>query len=428
MIISESFKMVEWAHATNIYEVNIRQYTPEGTFSAFAQHLTRLKDMGVETLWLMPVQPIGKVNRKGTMGSYYSIQDYVSVNPEYGTLDDFKSLVQQAHQMGFKLIIDWVANHTSWDHAWTKTNPEFFTLDDNGNFRPPYPEWADVIDLNFDSTELRSAMIAAMKFWITEFDIDGFRCDMAHLVPLDFWKAARKDLDIEKKLFWLAETEDANYHEAFDVSYTWQFLHKMEAFWKNETNISGLDSVLYQYTTVFPDSAIRLFFTSNHDENSHSGSEYKRMGDAAKSFAVLCSTWNGIPLVYSGQELPNYKSIQFFEKDPINWTGEYELHTFYKTLLNLHSINPALRAADKNVKTYRIKTSEDQYIFTFLRKNSNHEVFVILNLSNMANLRFDIQSDKITGVFKNSFTGEVFDFTDEKSFMMQPWEFLVFEK
>jgi len=428
MIISESFKMVEWAHATNIYEVNIRQYTPEGTFSAFAQHLTRLKDMGVETLWLMPVQPIGKVNRKGTMGSYYSIQDYVSVNPEYGTLDDFKSLVQQAHQMGFKLIIDWVANHTSWDHAWTKTNPEFFTLDDNGNFRPPYPEWADVIDLNFDSTELRSAMIAAMKFWITEFDIDGFRCDMAHLVPLDFWKAARKDLDIEKKLFWLAETEDANYHEAFDVSYTWQFLHKMEAFWKNETNISGLDSVLYQYTTVFPDSAIRLFFTSNHDENSHSGSEYKRMGDAAKSFAVLCSTWNGIPLVYSGQELPNYKSIQFFEKDPINWTGEYELHTFYKTLLNLHSINPALRAADENVKTYRIKTSEDQYIFTFLRKNSNHEVFVILNLSNMANLRFDIQSDKITGVFKNSFTGEVFDFTDEKSFMMQPWEFLVFEK
>jgi len=428
MIISESFKMVEWAHATNIYEVNIRQYTPEGTFSAFAQHLTRLKDMGVETLWLMPVQPIGKVNRKGTMGSYYSIQDYVSVNPEYGTLDDFKSLVQQAHQMGFKLIIDWVANHTSWDHAWTKTNPEFFTLDDNGNFRPPYPEWADVIDLNFDSTELRSAMIAAMKFWITEFDIDGFRCDMAHLVPLDFWKAARKDLDIEKKLFWLAETEDANYHEAFDVSYTWQFLHKMEAFWKNETNISGLDSVLYQYTTVFPDSALRLFFTSNHDENSHSGSEYKRMGDAAKSFAVLCSTWNGIPLVYSGQELPNYKSIQFFEKDPINWTGDYELHTFYKTLLNLHSNNPALRAADENVKTYRINTSEDQYIFTFLRKNSNHEVFVILNLSNMANLRFDIQSDKITGVFKNSFTGEVFDFTDEKSFMMQPWEFLVFEK
>ena len=281
--MNSHFATVDWAHNTNIYEVNLRQYTEEGTFTAFAKHLPRLKDMGVHTLWLMPIQPIGQLNRKGILGSYYSISDYTTVNPEYGTVDDFKLLVEYAHELGFKLIIDWVANHTSWDHVWTKTNPEFFTKDEQGNFRPPYPDWADVIDLNFDNRDLWTAMIDDMKFWITHFDIDGFRCDMAHLVPLDFWKEARTTLDKEKKLFWLAETEEPGYHEAFDASYTWEFLHKMEAYWKRETNIVGLDYVLNKYKSDFPASAMRLFFTSNHDENSHSGSEYKRMGDAAKA-------------------------------------------------------------------------------------------------------------------------------------------------
>lgn len=423
-----NFSPVSWAHNTNIYEVNLRQYTPEGTFNAFAAHLHRLKDMGVQTLWLMPVQPIGHLNRKGTMGSYYSIQDYTSVNPEYGTLDDFKSLLQQAHELGFKVIIDWVANHTSWDHVWTKSNPDFFTKDEHGSFRPPYPDWADVIDLNYDNKQLWKAMIDAMKFWVTNFDIDGFRCDMAHLVPLDFWKAAREDLDKEKKLFWLAETEEPSYHEAFDVSYTWEFLHKMEEYWRKETNIHGLDSVLHKYDSVFPASAMRLYFTSNHDENSHSGSEYKRIGDAAKAFAVLCATWNGIPLIYSGQELPVYNAIKFFEKDPIKWAGENKLHDFYKTLLNLHSVHPALAAADTNTKTHRIRTSDDGNVFAYLRKNGEREVLIVLNLSGNNDLHFEIMDDKVTGVYKNVFSGAANDFTTEKYFEMQGWEFLVYEK
>jgi alpha-amylase len=419
---------VEWASATNIYEVNVRQYTPEGTFNAFAKELPRLKDMGVQTLWFMPIQPVGEKNRKGTLGSYYSIKDYTAINPEFGTLDDFKRLVKEAQAMGFKVIIDWVANHTSWDHVWTKSNPDFYTKDSSGNFAPPFPDWADVIDLNYHNKLLWTEMINDMKYWVKETGIDGFRCDMAHLVPLDFWKEARKELDAEKPLFWLAETEEPAYHEAFDASYTWEFLHKMEAYWKRETTIAGLDSVLYKYDSTFASSAIRMYFTSNHDENSHSGTEYERMGDAAKAFAVLTATWNGIPLIYSGQELPNKKRIEFFEKDTIQWTGNNDLHEFYKVLLNLHSTHPALRAADDAVRTYRIKTSEDANVFAFLRKNGEREVLVVLNLSDQRDLHFDIIDEHVAGTYKNVFSGAANDFTNSKSFEMQSWEFLVYEK
>ena len=422
------FKPVQWAHNTNIYEVNLRQYTAEGTFNAFASHLPRLKDMGVETLWLMPIQPIGIMNRKGTLGSYYSISDYVSVNPEYGTMEDFGLLMKQTHELGFKIIIDWVANHTAWDHVWTRSDPDFFSKDENGNFRPPYPDWADVIHLNYNNRRLWSAMIDAMRFWVTHYDIDGFRCDMAHLVPLDFWKAAREELDKEKKLFWLAETEEPRYHEAFDASYTWEFLHKTEAYWRRETTIGGLDAVLYKYDSDFTANAMRLYFTSNHDENSHSGSEYARMGEAALTFAVLCATWNGIPLIYSGQELPNYNPLRFFEKDTIQWTGECKLHEFYKTLLSLHSNHKALRAGDSNVTTYRIRTTNDENVFAFLRKNGDKEVLVLLNLSPNNELQFDIIDDKVTGSYKNIFSGAATDLTTEKNFQMLGWEFLVFEK
>ncbi|HEX3166604.1 MAG TPA: alpha-amylase family glycosyl hydrolase, partial [Chitinophagaceae bacterium] len=388
--MKNTFTPVAWTHHTNIYEVNIRQYSDAGTLNAFAEHLPRLKDMGVETLWLMPLQPIGKLHRKGILGSYYSISDYISLNPEYGLLDDFKLLVEEAHRYNMKVIIDWVANHTSWDHVWTQTHPDFFSKNEYGDFRPPYPDWADVIHLNYENKELWLEMVNAMKFWVKNFDIDGFRCDMAHLVPLDFWEYARTELDNEKKLFWLAETEEPNYHEVFDASYTWKFLHTMESYWERETNIDGLDAVLRRYESAFPKSAIRMFFTSNHDENSHSGSEYERMGHAAKAFAVLCATWNGVPLIYSGQELPNSQRLKFFEKDPIQWTGNFGLHNFYKTLLELHRDHPALHAADENVRTYRIPTSEDEKIFSFLRKIEEREVLVILNLSAIDDLHFEI--------------------------------------
>jgi len=427
--MNKPFQTVDWAHNTSIYEVNVRQYSADGTFNAFAKALPRLKDMGVQTIWFMPITPISRQNRKGTLGSYYACSDYVSINPEFGTLKDFKSTVRKAHKLGLKVMVDWVANHTGWDHVWTKSNPEFYTKDEKGNFCPPFPDWEDVIHLNYSNPELRKAMIQAMMFWVKECDLDGFRCDMAHLVPVDFWKEARTELDALKPLFWLAETEEVSYHEVFDASYAWQLLHAMEKFSKGETSINGLDEVLYMYDTVFPVTALRVFFTSNHDENSHSGSEYERMGEAARPFAVLCATRGGLPLIYSGQELPMVnKRLHFFDKDFIPWTGKYELNDFYKTLLTLRLNNPALNAGDPDVRTYRLDTTNNTSVFAYLRKNKEREVMVILNLSSHDNLRFSIIGSVMDGVYLNVFSGISSDFGVEKNFEMNKWEYLVFEK
>jgi glycosidase len=424
--MNSEFKPPLWAHQTNIYEINLRQFTEEGTFNAFAKHLPRLRDMGVEVLWFMPIYPVGLKNRKGTLGSYYSIRDYHAVNPDYGTMRDFLALADTAHQMGFKIMLDWVANHSAWDHVWTETHPEFFRRDEHGNFTPPYPEWADVIKLNYENPEMRQAMIDAMKFWVREFDIDGYRCDMAHLVPLDFWKETRQAVDSVKPLFWLAESEEINYHQVFDASYTWEFLHTMERFWRRETNISGIDSVLSKYHDQFPPNSLRIYFTSNHDENSHSGSEYHRIGEAAKAFAVLCATWNGIPMIYGGQELPNYKPLKFFEKDTIEWSENIQLQEFYKRLLTLKKKNPALRAADTNASTQKIRTNADDKIFSFLRKNGNDKVLVVLNLS-PDSFEFDIE-ENLSGRFDEIFSAGVKDFSRDKTLSVGPWQYSVFEK
>ena len=416
---------MDWGKNTNIYEINVRQYTPEGTFKSFATHLPRLKDMGVQVLWFMPIYPIGKIKRLGSLGSYYSIQDYKAVNPEFGSLNDFRNLVRTAHQAGFRVIIDWVANHTSWDHVWTTGYPDYFERDEHGNFKSPY-DWEDVIQINHENVQQQDAMIDSMKFWLDECDIDGYRCDMAHLVPLSFWQRARKELETHKQLFWLAETEDARYHDVFDASYAWEFLHKMEQYWQQGTDTGGLDSVLYKYNDNFPKDALRAMFTSNHDENSHSGSEYERMGDAAKAFAVLCATWNGIPLIYSGQELPNKKRLKFFDKDVIDWTSTCELHGFYKTLLQLRAGNPALSAGDDAVATYRLNTSEGK-IFSFLRKNQEHAVLVMLNLSG-DNLSFAIKDQQVSGTYTNVFSGEKVDIDQAGKIRLTAWDYQVLER
>jgi alpha-amylase len=421
-----SFQALDWVRDTNIYEVNLRQYTSEGTFVAFSKNLPRLKDMGVEVLWFMPITPISQDKRLGSLGSYYACSDYQATNPEFGSLDDFKLLVKLAHSFGFKVIIDWVANHTGWDHRWTREHPEFYKRDSNGHFYDSNG-WEDVIDLNYDSRDLRQAMVSAMAFWIKEADIDGFRCDMAMLVTIDFWKEARMVLDAIKKLFWLAECEDIPYLEVFDALYAWKFLHKMEAFCKAAIGIPGLDDTLEEYDRNFPPTALNLFFTSNHDENSHNGTEYERLGDAAKVFSVLCCTWNGLPLIYSGQEMPNYKRLRFFDKDPIQWTGQYELHDFYKTLLNLRKKNPALAAGNSAVSSFRLQGSLGQSIFGLLRRNGACEILVMLNLSpNLSS--FDLTDPQLKGVFKNSFTQQTLDVEFQKTIDLESWGFRVFEK
>lgn len=422
------FKPLDWTHNTNIYEVNVRQFTKEGTFKAFAHELLRLKNMGVKTLWFMPVTPIAQKNKKGVLGSYYAASDYMSTNAEFGTLDDFRMLVKQAHALDFKVIIDWVANHTGWDHKWTKEHPDFYKEDTaTGTFKIA-SGMDDIIELNFHNPDLVRAMIDAMKFWITECDIDGFRCDLAFWVELDFWKHAREELDAVKPVFWLGELdpiEHPEYMGTFDAAYTWTWMHKTEDFYKKHISICELGAVLKQYDALGNES-MRTWFTSNHDENSWNGSEYEKYGDMAKPLAVFCCTWNGIPLVYSGQELPNLKRLKFFEKDEINWTGNNELHDFYQTLLTLHANNPALRAGDDSSQTIRVKTMADDHVFAYLRKNGSHEVLVVLNLSN-DNVSFSI-NDEVAGGFREVFLNEGKNFSIDKNLTMQGWQYLVFEK
>ncbi len=421
------FKRADWLADTNIYEVNVRQYTVEGTFVAFAKELPRLKEMGVEVLWFMPVHPIGHKNRKGEWGSYYSIMDHYAVNPEFGTAEHFKNLVSQAHASGMKVIMDWVANHAAWDNVWTIDHPEYFVKESDGNFKTPY-DWTDVIQIDHSNEAQRDAMIGAMKFWVTDFDIDGFRADLAHLTPLEFWIKARREIEpLKENLFWLAETEEISYHQVFDASFTWEWMHKTEDYYKQRTGLAGLQNVLQKYENDFPAAAYRMYFTSNHDENTWNGTEYEKYGDMAMALAVFSFTWNGIPMIYSGQEMPNLKRLKFFEKDVIAWNGEFALHEFYKQLCEIRKKNPALRSADPAVTTRIIETGDDKSIMAFLRKNKNDEVLVLLNLCNKKT-GFSLKDDSIHGLFINVFSKKRIQLTAETFLEMQPWEFLVYEK
>ena len=421
------YKRADWIANTNIYEVNIRQYSAEGSFNAFAESLPRLKDMGVEVLWIMPVYPIGNINRKGNLGSYYSIADFKGINPEFGTAADFKNLVQLAHNLGMKVIIDWVANHAAWDHIWTKDHPEYFVQDEEGNFKAPY-DWTDVIQIDHSNAAEQDAMIDAMQYWVTQFDIDGFRADLAHLTPLTFWKKARTAIEpLKPNLFWLAESEEIEYHQVFDATFTWEWMHTTEKYYKGKTGFNSLYDVLAKYDASFPEQAHRMYFTSNHDENTWNGTSFEKYGDMLKCLSVFSCTWNGIPLIYSGEELPNTKRLAFFEKDAIVWTAKMELHDFYKTLLTLRKNNPALRSADEAVTTFHLLTEGGKNIMAYLRKNDTYEVLVFLNLSKEP-AGFTIKDLLVNNVYTNVFDGLENHLHTGSYVKMQPWDYLVFER
>ncbi len=419
-----------WVQQTNVYEVNLRQYSAEGSFNAFAKELPRLRAMGVETLWFMPITPIAQKNKKGSMGSPYACSDYTSVNPEFGTLDDFKELVKQAHEMGFKVIIDWVANHTGWDHKWTLEHPDYYERDSTGNFKAA-SGMEDIIELDFKNTALRKAMKDAMMYWVKETDIDGYRCDLAFWVELDFWQEVKPELEKVKKLFWLGEfdaLEHPDYMQVFDAAYTWTWMHKAQDFYQGKISFDQLDSVLHRYDTAGGKHKKQLWFTSNHDENSWNGTEYEKYGELAPALAVFSFTWDGIPLIYSGQELPNKKRLQFFEKDAIEWNGKYELEGFYNVLLKLRKNNVALSAGDPSVVSYRLRTGHDNKVLGYVRKNGKREVLVLLNFSN-ENLHGAIDNEPVKGVYRNVFNpAESRDLGSNKSFDLKPWGYIVFEK
>ena len=418
----------EWKHSTNIYEVNVRQYTEEGTFRAFEKEMPRLKEMGVKTLWFMPITPISQKVKKGSMGSQYAAHDYVSINPEFGTMEDFKHLVNEAHKMGLNVIIDWVANHTGWDHVWTVSHPDYYLHDADGKFHIA-SGMDDIIELDYRNPAMRQAMIDAMKFWVRETNIDGFRCDLASWVEVDFWQQARPEVEKIKPLFFIGEFDELDnpeYGKVFDASYSWTWMHKTEDYYKKNLPLSDLKDLLQKYSAI-GDNSMRAWFTSNHDENTWNGTEYEKYGVIAKPLAVFSATWDGIPLLYSGQELPNMKRLEFFEKDVINWTGNNQMASFYKILLNLKSSNSALRGGDSNVTTYLLKTSADDKILAYIRKNGKDEVLVVLNMSKEA-VKFTINDSQLSGSFKNVFDNNKRDFSQDKGFSMLAGDYLVFEK
>jgi alpha-amylase len=400
-----AFKPLPFVKNTNIYEVNVRQYTPEGTFKAFAEHIPRLQAMGVKTLWFMPIQPIGVTNRKGSLGSYYSVKDYKGINPEFGTLQDFKDIVNQAHRLGIKVMIDWVANHTAWDNAWVTEHPEYYHKDSNGRMHSPY-DWADVVQVDTASEAVHNAHIDALQYWVKETNIDGYRCDVANFLPLRFWIKARTKVDAIKPLIWLAECGDDKYFQAFDILYGWEWLHKMEDYYKGKTNITDVKKLLNKYYDDYKQDKFRILFTSNHDENSWSGSEYERLNESATTFATLCATLPGIPLVYSGQEEPIAKRLKFFEKDNINF-NKFKLHTFYQSLLSNNT-------AFDNKKTelfLNTLTATDPNILVYPNKNNTAEVYVY-NLSNTNNTITLSQQIKKTGKGKQK----------SQQIKLAPWE------
>ncbi|MFC6268860.1 alpha-amylase family glycosyl hydrolase [Frigoriflavimonas asaccharolytica] len=420
---------MNWKHTTNIYEVNIRQYTIEGTFKAFQAHLPRLKKMGIETIWLMPITPIAEKNKKGTLGSPYACKDYKSINPEFGTLEDFKNLVNEIHQLDLKIIIDWVANHTGWDHIWTKTHPEYYKIDPKTKDFQIASGMDDIIELDFNNSALRNSMIKAMKFWVKEFNIDGFRCDLATWVKVDFWQEARPKLEEIKPLFFIGEydeLENPEYGNVFDASYSWKWMHKTEDYCKQNLALQDLRHLLIQYSAI-GDQSMRAWFTSNHDENSWNGTEYEKYGEIALPLAVFSATWNGIPLLYSGQELPNNKRLEFFEKNAIEWKASFKLENFYTILFNLKSKNTALKGGDQETKTYFVSTSADDKILAYLRKNGNDEVLVLLNFSK-EEVDFRINDEMVSGKFTEIFSKSKIDSDKEKDFNLKIGGYLVFEK
>lgn len=396
----------EWTKSANIYEVNIRQYSPEGTFNAFRQDLPRLKKMGVDILWLMPVHPIGEKNRKGKLGSYYSIRDYRAVNPNFGTLDDFKSLVDSAHALDMKLIIDWVPNHTAWDHPWVTEHPEYYAKDSTGAITYE-ADWTDIALLNYDNKELWPKMIDAMKYWINEANIDGFRVDHAsHEIPMTFWEQAIPEIDKEKQgLFWLAEWNDPKLHPVFDASYPWEYFHMTTEIADQNTPLTAIDEYMAKEDSLFPDHAYRMYFTSNHDENSWNGTDRELFGANFQNFAVLAATIDGMPLVYNGQESGLYQRLEFFEKDTLNWK-DYKYRDFYATLFDLKDRNEALWNGQYGGEFVKVTNDKPESVYSFKRVKDEQEVFVILNFSeSKQSISFPETSSE--SQYTNVFTGDV---------------------
>lgn len=397
----------EWTKDAVIYQINTRQFTPEGTFKAAQAQLPRLKQLGVDILWLMPIHPIGEVNRKGSLGSPYAIKDYFGVNPEFGTEADFRAFVDAAHAQGFKVILDWVANHTAWDNPLVTEHPDWYETDWKGDFHPtPWTDWADIIDLNYDNAELRAYKTRALKYWVEEFDIDGYRCDVAGFVPLDFWETARAELEQIKPVFMLAEWQQRDLHRhAFDATYGWAWKEAAQRIAKGQSDAGDLRGFLGDQISTWPLDAYRMLYTENHDQNAWDGSTGSIYGDAYHAMLTLSFVTEGIPLIHNGQEVGNQNQLEFFERDPIDWSDyQHADGALIKQLIAIKTENPALHNGAAGGRIIPVSTDNPGQILSFAREKDGNQVLVFFNLSGEP-ADFQITEGPAAGAWTDALSG-----------------------
>lgn len=429
---------LDWTKSSAIYEVNVRQYTSEGTFDAFAKHLDEIKDMGIDILWFMPVHPISETNRSGILGSYYSITDYKKINPEFGTEEDFKELVDLAHEKGFHVMMDWVANHTGWDCAWIKDHPDWYTKDGSGNIiSPANMGWPDVADLNYDNSDMRKEMISCMKFWVEEYDIDGFRCDYATGVPVDFWEQAREEIEKVKPVYMLAEDGNTTslLEKAFDFNYNWGLYDAMVQVAHDNKKASKLR--LYIQTS-YPNDGYTLNFLDNHDKNSYEGTIIDNFGEAAiPALFAFIYTIPGAPLVYSGDEIGLDQAIAFTAKDPIRWdSSSLDYRSLIKELGSIRDDNKALYCGKYGGGIEYLNTGSDS-VLAFERELDGNKIICVFNLSkretNLSNLHIIDGDAKVLlqgdGASNMNFEDRSLqDGELEGDLKMNPWEYWIIQQ
>ena len=416
----------QWIKDAVLYEVNVRQFSVEGTFDAVEKQLPRLKKMGVSIIWLMPVHPIGEINRKGSLGSYYAVKDFYGINSEFGTGDDFHSLIKAIHSLGMYVILDWVAHHSSVDNSLVHTHPHFYARNADGQFiSTPWRDYDDVYDFNFDEPELRQYMTEAMLYWIREFDIDGFRCDLAGFVPVDFWEHARKEFFKIKPVFMLAEADDRDLHrQAFDATYAWQLWNILHNICTKNAALKTLtEGYIAELVSVFPNDAIRINFTDNHDKNSWEGNMCENFGAGLEAAIVLTALISGMPLVYNGQEAGLCRSLQFFERDVIEWKEHY-FEDLYTRLFTLKKNNKALWNASWGGDMVKIVNSQPEQVLSFSRTREQYEVLVIINMSNTPSNVILNTSDDV-GNFTDFKSGEEIKLLAETKFSLEAWAYVI---
>lgn len=416
----------EWSKNATIYQINTRQFTAEGTFRAAEEHLPRLKELGAVILWLMPVHEIGEKNRKGRLGSPYSVKDYYSVNPEFGTLADLEHFVRAAHDLGMYVILDWVANHTAWDCNLVGEHPEWYARNWKGDFTPtPWWDWSDIIDLDYTQPALRKYMTDAMTYWVRETDVDGYRCDVAGFVPTDFWNNVRRELDEIKPVFMLAEWESRDLHaQAFDMTYAWSWNASMHQVAMGKASLDTMHVYYSWHEKAFPKDCMRMTFVSNHDKNYAEGTEFEQFGDAVEAAIVLSVVGDGMPLIYNGQEAGNTKRLDFYDRDPIEWR-EHPMGAFYRQLFALKRENTALWNGRWGATMVNVPNSRPAEVLSFVRRNDRDKVFAVFNFCD-AERTVELHETLYHGSYTDVFSGKPVELHDPTTLTLAPWAFRVF--